>query len=109
MLEKVRTSPDSQARSWISDFGRLLARRDTAALSRIFQTDSHWRNLCGLSWQMETVSGSQKLARELCRHAYEVGARGFEVDPELLPPRTSVVAGQQVVEAVFRFDTVNGP
>src|ERR1041385_4246139 len=84
-------------------------RRDTAALRRIFQADSHWRNLCGLSWQMETVSGSQKLADELCRCAHEAAAGGFEIDAELLPPRTGVVAGQEVVEAVFRFNTVNGP
>lgn len=109
MLEKVGTSPDTQARSWISAFSRFLASRDTVSLSRIFLLDSHWRNLCGFSWQMETVSGPQKLARELCRRAQEAGAAGFEVDSELLPPRTGVVAGEQVVEAIFRFNTVNGP
>jgi cation diffusion facilitator CzcD-associated flavoprotein CzcO len=109
MLEKVRTSPDSQARSWISAFSRSIARRDTAALRRIFQADSHWRNLCGLSWQMETVSGAQKLADQLCRCAHEAAATGFEPDSELLPPRTGVVAGQEVIEAIFRFNSVNGP
>jgi putative flavoprotein involved in K+ transport len=75
----------------------------------MFEVDSHWRNLCGLSWQMATVSGSQQLSEELCRCAREAGATAFEVDPELLSPRTGVVAGREVVEAIFRFNTANGP
>jgi thioredoxin reductase len=109
MLEKVRTSVDVQVKSWIVAFGDSLAREDTAAVSRMFQADSHWRNLCGISWQIATVSGSGKLSDELCRRAREVVATGFEVDAKLLPPRIAVVAGVEVIEAIFRFDTVNGP
>jgi cation diffusion facilitator CzcD-associated flavoprotein CzcO len=109
MLEKVRTSADAQARSWISAFSHSLAMDDAAAVSRMFGVDSHWRNLCGISWQMATFSGSRKLADELCRRTGEVRATRFEVDPELLFPRSAVVAGEEVIEAIFRFDTVNGP
>ena len=45
----------------------------------------------------------------MCRRAREAGATGFEVDAELLNPRRAVVAGQEVIEAIFRFDTANGP
>jgi hypothetical protein len=100
MLEKVRTPADAQARSW---------REDAAAVSQMVQADSHWRNLCGISWQMATFSGSQKLSDQLCRRAREVEARGFELDSRLLPPRMAVVAGVEVIEATFSFDTVNGP
>src|SRR5450756_1419274 len=41
MLEKVRTSVDAQARSWISAFGHALARQDAAAVGQMFQADSH--------------------------------------------------------------------
>jgi cation diffusion facilitator CzcD-associated flavoprotein CzcO len=109
MLEKVRTPIDPQVRSWISAFGHALARQDAAAVGQMFQADSHWRNLCGMSWQIATVSGSQKLSGELCRRAREVAATGFEVDTQLLLPRSAVVAGVEVIEAIFRFDTVNGP
>ena len=109
MLEKVRTSADAQARSWISAFGHSLARQDAAAVGQTFQADSHWRNLCGISWQLATFSGSRKLSDELCRRSREVGATGFELDAKLLLPRNAVVAGKEVIEAIFRFDTVNGP
>jgi cation diffusion facilitator CzcD-associated flavoprotein CzcO len=108
MLEKITTSAEDEVRSWISAFGRSLARGDATALGQMFQADSHWRNLCGISWPIATFSGSRKLADELCRRAREVGAAGFELDRQLLLPRRAVVAGQQVIEAIFRFDTVNG-
>lgn len=75
----------------------------------MFEADSHWRNLCGLSWQMATFSGSQKLSDELCRSAREVRATAFEVDSQSLSPRNTVVAGREVVEAVCRFNSANGP
>lgn len=109
MLEKVAASAQDDVKSWISGFGRSLARADAAALGQMFLPDSHWRNLCGISWQIATFSGSGRLADELCRRARETGATGFEVDSELLMPRRTVVAGQQVIEAIFRFNTVNGP
>jgi cation diffusion facilitator CzcD-associated flavoprotein CzcO len=109
MLEKVQTSADAQARSWLSAFSHSLAREDAAAVNRLFEVDSHWRNLCGISWQMATFSGSRKLSDQLCLRAREVRATGFEVDPKLLFPRSGIVAGQEVIEAIFRFNTVNGP
>ena len=109
MLEKIRTSAEAEARSWISDFGRSLAGGDVAALAALFVLDSHWRNLCGMSWEIATFSGAGRVADELCRRAHEVAATGFDVDNELLVPRRAVVAGQEVIEAIFRFDTANGP
>ena len=109
MSEQAPKSPDAQARSWISAFSNSLAREDAAAVSQLFEVDSHWRNLCGISWEMATFTGSQKLAEGLCRRAREVRATRFEVDPGLLYPRTGVLAGRLVIEAIFRFSTMNGP
>jgi cation diffusion facilitator CzcD-associated flavoprotein CzcO len=109
MLEKVRISADAQLRSWISAFSKSLETGDAASLSRLFQPDSHWRNLCGISWDMATFSGSQKLSGELFQRARKVKAAGFEIASELLPPRTNLVAEVEVVEAIFRFNTIHGP
>ena len=84
MLEQFKTSAEAEARSWIADFSRSLASGDVAALGALFVADSHWRNLCGISWQIATFSGADRLADELCRRAREAERRGFEVDAELL-------------------------
>jgi putative flavoprotein involved in K+ transport len=94
MLEKIKTSAEDEVRSWISAFGAALARADASALGRMFQSDSHWRNLCGISWQIATFSGSRKLADELCRRAREVGATGFEIDSQLLLHSGLIEAGR---------------
>lgn len=109
MLERTAVSVEDQARAWIASFGQSLAKQDDAALGELFETDSHWRNLCGISWQMATFSGSQVITGELSRRAAEVSATGFEVDAAAVSPRHAVVAGRSVVEAVFRFQTSNGP
>lgn len=109
MLEKIKTSAEAEAKSWIAGFGRSLASGDAEALCELFVPDSHWRNLCGISWQIATFSGAGKLADEFCRRAREAHAGGFEIDCDLLMPRRTVVAGQEVIEAIFRFDTVDGP
>ncbi len=41
--------------------------------------------------------------------AAEVGATDFRIDTAALVPRRAVVAGQDVIEAIFSFATVNGP
>ncbi|MDO8399109.1 MAG: NAD(P)/FAD-dependent oxidoreductase [Bradyrhizobium sp.] len=109
MLEKIRTSAEAEAKSWIADFSRSLAGGDAAALRALFVPDSHWRNLCGISFDIATFSGAGKLADQLCRRARAVAAAGFEIDTGLFMPRRAVVAGQEVIEAIFRFDTANGP
>ena len=77
MLEKIRTSAEAEARSWIADFSRSLASGDAAALAALFVPDSHWRNLCGISFDIATFSGAGKLADELCRRAREVERQRF--------------------------------
>jgi putative flavoprotein involved in K+ transport len=108
MLEKLVFASE-HASTWITAFAKALESRDERALGDILQADSHWRNLSGISWPIGTFSGMDKIARELPRRAAEAAASNFEIDFDLLPPRENVIGGQRVIEAVLRFDTVNGP
>lgn len=108
MLEKIKTSAEAEARSWLADFSRSLAGGDRSALAALFVADCHWRNLCGISWEIATFSGAGRVADQLSRRVREVAATGFDVDTGLLMPRRAEVAGQEVIEAIFRFDTANG-
>lgn len=109
MLDKTVISAAQQAADWIAAFGAALAAQDAAALAAAFRPDSHWRNLCGISWQIATFSGADTVAAELGRRAAEVGATGFAIDSATLAPRQALVAGEAVIEALFRFRTINGP
>jgi cation diffusion facilitator CzcD-associated flavoprotein CzcO len=109
MLEKVAASAQDQAKAWLSEFRLALAKQDQSAIREMFQTDCHWRNLCGISWQIATFSGREALSVEFCRRAAEVEASEFEIATTIHAPRKTILAGQEVTEAIFRFATINGP
>lgn len=113
MLDKLAPPAEEAARetaeAWIEAFGAALSRGDERALSGLFADDAHWRNLFGLSWQFATLSGNDMLARELLQSAREAGAEAFHIDAALLAPRRSIMAGREVIEAIFSFNTTNGP
>jgi hypothetical protein len=87
---------------WIEAFGAALAGRSAGELTALFVADSHWRNLFGISWHFATFSGNATVVAEL-------RAGNFGIDHGALAPRHAVVGGREVVEAIFAFDTVNGP
>jgi cation diffusion facilitator CzcD-associated flavoprotein CzcO len=113
MLDKLTLSTEETAREaaecWIRAFDAALARGDRHALADLFAADCHWRNLYGLSWHFAALSGNEPVVGELFARTGEAVAWNFRLDPVRLAPRMSVVAGREVVEAIFAFDTANGP
>src|ERR1700754_1993129 len=113
MLDKpapaVEETNSDIAGRWVLAFDAALRARSDKALGECFVEDSHWRNLFGISWYFATFSGREVLVRELLARARDAAAAGFRIDAALLAPRRAVVAGREVIEAVIRFDTANGP
>jgi cation diffusion facilitator CzcD-associated flavoprotein CzcO len=113
MLDRPDPRAEQTAREtterWAEALNAALASGQAAALSELFVADSHWRNLFGISWYFATFSGNATVVRELLARAAEVRAAAFRIDPAALVPRHAVVAGRDVIEAVFAFETANGP
>ena len=109
MLDRLSPAAGEMAREWIGAFGAALRASSAGALSELFAGECHWRNIFGLSWQFATVSGVDTLVPELLRRAAEAGAADFRIGEAALTPRKAMVAGREVVEAVFTFSTSNGP
>ena len=97
------------ANHWLARFETALRAGDHAALKALFIDDSHWRDVLALSWRIQTVSGVETLAAALIEHAKSARPSGFRTDPERTPPRHAMRAGEKVVEAIFRFETLDGP
>jgi putative flavoprotein involved in K+ transport len=98
----------SAAERWLADFETALRDPDDASLAKLFRADAHWRDLLAFTWQVKTVSGTGKVVDELKEHGAGKGARGFEIDRGRTPPRSVTRAGENAVEAIFRFDTALG-
>jgi putative flavoprotein involved in K+ transport len=97
------------AERWIATFDAALNAGSDKALAECFAADSHWRNLFGVSWHFATFSGRETLVRELLSRSRDAGVASFRIDAVVLAPRRVTVAGREVIEAVIRFDTANGP
>jgi len=112
MLDKLKPAqeetPDIVAADWIAALNAALATGSADDLAVLFAPDGHWRSIFGISWLFATFSGRHNVAAELSQRAGKVRATGFRIDDRALIPRRAVVAGREVIEAVFTFDTSNG-
>jgi putative flavoprotein involved in K+ transport len=97
------------ANHWLGRFETTLREADDAALKSLFIEDAHWRDVLALSWRIQTVSGNEIVAKALIESGKVARPGGFRTDPDRTPPRLAIRAGEKCVEAIFRFETVDGP
>ena len=113
MLDRPGLLPEEIIRetteAWLAAFEAALRAQSVAELSPLFVADSHWRNLFGLSWQFATVSGNATVVAEFLARSAEAGARAFPHRHGAAGAARGEVGGRDVVEAIFAFETVNGP
>src|SRR4051794_24274083 len=110
MLAKAET--DSVATTvdrWLAQFEQALAERDDVLLASLFHADSHWRDVLALTWDIRTVSGSDAIVKELRAHVGRARPAGFRTAPQRTAPRHVTRAGTSAIEAIFQFETADGP
>ncbi len=96
------------ADDWLARFEAALAQPDDALLKTLFCADSHWRDVLALTWNIQTVNGLDAILGELKAHAGRARPTGFRTDPHRTAPRNVTRVGTNAIEAIFRFDTVEG-
>jgi cation diffusion facilitator CzcD-associated flavoprotein CzcO len=96
------------AENWLTQFEAALTNSDEGARRSLFHPDSHWRDVLALSWNIQTLSGANPILNELNAHAPRASARGFAIDPERAAPRCVTRAGTHAIEAIFKFETIQG-
>jgi hypothetical protein len=96
------------AENWLAQFERALAERDDVLLKTLFLPESYWRDVLALTWHIRTVNGLDFILRELKAHVGRAHPTGFRIDPHRTAPRLVTRAGTNAIEAIFRFETVEG-
>ncbi|MFN0040455.1 MAG: flavin-containing monooxygenase [Burkholderiales bacterium] len=105
----VTTTPATTAvEDWLDQFERALAGPGYAQLEALLHTDSHWRDLLGLTWRITTVSGRNAIVSALAKQYSGTRPAGFKIDPRRTAPRRVARAGVDAIEAIFRFETLEG-
>ncbi len=109
MLAKTRPEPiAATADAWLSQFEGALTTPGTAALEALFHPDSHWRDLLALTWTIGTLDGRAPIIAALKAQAGRAKPSGFQINPDRTAPRNVTHAGTAAIEAIFRFETVQG-
>ena len=61
----VQRNIEDLATGWIEEFAHALKTSDRDTLRALFAVDSHWRNICGITWSFATISRNAAIADAL--------------------------------------------
>ena len=107
-MQDATTKIDATVTHWLTQFERALSQADDSLLESLFHADSHWRDVLALSWRIETVSGRDAVTRQIKDGADRARPTGFAIDTDRTPPRRVMRAGNEAIEAIFKFETDEG-
>jgi len=96
------------AENWLAQFESALAKPDAPLLKALFHPDSYWRDALALSWNLQTINGTDAILRELKACAGSAVPSGFRIDPDRAAPRRVTRAGTTSIESIFKFQTATG-
>lgn len=107
MLDRTKDIAAS-AQGWLDELEHTLGTPDPAALDRLFLSDSFWRDVLALSWNLQTLAGRDTIAQELTTLAPKAAPANFAIAPNRAAPRWVSRAGSNTIEAIFSFETAIG-
>jgi len=101
-------NPMEQVSQWLSAFEEALGGCNRAELDKLFIEDSHWRDLLAFTWNITPSDSREAIVATLLREQPHVRARGFRIAKGHTAPRSVTRTGQEVIEAIFQFETAAG-
>jgi len=107
MLDRTQDISAS-VENWLTEFERALEHPDDRVLRPLLHTDSYWRDVLALSWNLQTLNGLEAILDELPVLAGRTAPRHFKIDPARAAPRRVKRAGTEAIEAIFSFETNDG-
>ena len=108
MLDSADDSISMTADRWLAAFERAVSDSDWSGVEALFHPESHWRNVLALTWNIQTVSGADRILAALKSHLGRARASNFKTDRDRIPPRRVTRAGTDTIEAIFNFETADG-
>ncbi|HEX5194444.1 MAG TPA: NAD(P)/FAD-dependent oxidoreductase [Solirubrobacteraceae bacterium] len=96
-----QTTAEEAVDRWLRDFNAALAAQDADGAAELFATDSFWRDLVALTWNIKTLEGREQIREMLSATLERIRPRDF-VAAE--PPAEA----DGVVEAWLAFETEVG-
>ena len=74
------TSPQARVDAWLATFESALKARDVEAATRLFATESYWRDLVSFTWNITTVEGREGVGGMLGATLESADPSGFATE-----------------------------
>jgi len=104
-LKPVALSDADRVTNWLNAFDRAMSSGRAANLRALFVEDCHWRDLFILTWNITPRDGRDEVVSTLLAAQVQANARGFRIAEGRMQPSRKKRAGENVIEAVYEFET----
>ena len=101
-------NPVETTEKWLTELGQAMQAQDAEAVMDLFQADCFWRDVCALTWNLETFGGRGEIEAMLEEALPAMQPRNFHLPEGRTKPRAVSRAGVDCIEAIIAFETVIG-
>jgi putative flavoprotein involved in K+ transport len=94
-------NPTSVVKTWLKNLENALSAKDSAAAAKLFGTESFWRDLVSITWNIKTVEGPDEIKHMLERTLSNAKPHNFQIEGE-------ANEADGVTDGWFTFETATG-
>ena len=93
---------------WLAQLERALVRPGSQSLNALFLSQSYWRDVLALTWNIQTLCGAEIISDAISKWSKDAGLSNIQVELADMPPRQVTRVGTETIEAFFIFETSVG-
>jgi putative flavoprotein involved in K+ transport len=94
-------NPTSVVKTWLKNLENALSAKDSTAAAKLFGTESFWRDLVSITWNIKTVEGPDEIKHMLERTLSNAKPHNFQIEGE-------ANEADGVTDGWFTFETATG-
>ncbi|MGI9423860.1 MAG: flavin-containing monooxygenase [Hyphomicrobiaceae bacterium] len=106
--QATSTAPAQAVSNWLSSFESKLTAGNFDAVTELFLSDSHWRDLVAFTWHIRTFSGREAIISALRDLVPRVRPQNFVISDKHTRPQWVQRVGIDTIEAIIDFETASG-
>ena len=89
-------------------FRYTLTESDLQRLAGLFHSESYWRDVLALTWNIQTLCGAEIISDAISDRSKDAGLSNIQLEMADMPPRQVTRVETETIEAFFIFETSVG-
>ena len=105
MLDVLEAHNCEIVEEWLGQLEQALIQQDSQSLNALFLSQSYWRDVLALTWNIQTLCGAETISDAISERSKDAGLSNIQVELVDMPPRQITRVGTETIEAFFIFKT----